>query len=459
MSFIRLTILVVYVMWPAAAYAADGSVHLYLQPLSPEAASLTFRVTSLSAVGANDAQHALKLNLRVVSHADARRQRLLASGRLPLGSYAGFTMTVKQAAVKSGRAETALAVPDRPVRIDFPFTVAEQNSPLVWLTLRYNESVGDGLEFIPAFSVVAPPRPIAGHAGFVTNSNANTITVLDKNLAQAVAVVDTCAGPSGMALDQPRRRLSVACSKDDEIQALDVQTGDIVERSRVSPGDRPRELALTPDGVTLISVNSGSNSISFFDAGSLTRQERVNVGSSPGSILIDASGRRGFVFNTLSSSLSVIDIANRSVAATMSTESAPLRGRLNRRGDRLFVIHERSPYMTVLDPQQLTILNRVRLRVAASAIAVDSIRDLVCLSGSTDTTVDFYDPNALMPLYVLRTTTDVSYLAIDAEDNNLYMVSPGTRSVVVARLTNRTVAAEIDVDDAPYWVAVMGEKK
>ena len=129
------------------------------------------------------------------------------------------------------------------------------------------------------FSAVTPPRPIADHAGFVTNAGSNTITVFDKHLMQAVAVIDTCAGPAGMALDQRRRRVYVACSKDDEIQSIDVATVRIVERTRVSPGDRPRELALTPDGRTLISANTGSNSISFFDAASLTRQERINVGA------------------------------------------------------------------------------------------------------------------------------------------------------------------------------------
>ena len=63
-----------------------------------------------------------------------------------------------------------------------------------------------------------------------------------------------------------------------------------------------------------------------------------------------------------------------------------------------------------------------------------------------------------MPLYSLRTRAGVSHLRIDAEDNSLYMVSPDTRSVLVGRLADRKVGAEIDVGDRPYAVAVMGEK-
>ena len=92
------------------------------------------------------------------------------------------------------------------------------------------------------------------------------------------------------------------------------------------------------------------------------------------------------------------------------------------------------------------------------AIEVDRVRNLVCVGGSQDTAVEFYDPNALMPLYALRTRAGVSYLRIDVENNSLYMVSPDTRSVIVGRLADRKIASEIDVGDRPYGVAVMGER-
>jgi YVTN family beta-propeller protein len=188
------------------------------------------------------------------------------------------------------------------------------------------------------------------------------------------------------------------------------------------------------------------------------RQERIAVGNGPGSAAIDPAGARAFVFNTLSDTVSVVDLAGRTVAGTISTDSAPVRGQFNARGDRLYVIHERSPYMTVLDPRQLSQVARARLRTWVGAIEIDRVRGLVCLGGSRDTAVEFYDPNALMPLYSMKTRAGVSHLKIDAEGNTLYMVSPDTRSVLVGRLADRTVGAEIDVGDRPYAVAVMGEK-
>lgn len=456
MSYVRLTILASCLLAPAVARAADGSLALYLQPLPADAAALTFKVGSLAARTVTGAEYPLTVALPEVSRRVAGRQRLLASGRVPPGSYAGFTIGVTAASAQDPGGAAALPVPDAPTRLDFPFTVGHQGS-LFWFELKYDEATA-GAGFSPAFAISVPPRPLAGHAGFVSNAGANTITVFDKRLGQAVAVIDTCAGPGGMALDQPGRRLYVPCARDNEVQVVDVVAAEVSERSRLSIGDRPREAALTPDGRTLVTVNTGSNSVTVFDARPLAPLERIGVGSGPGSVAIDPAGRRAFVFNTLSNAVSVVDLARRVVVGTVPTETGPLRGAFNARGDRLFVIHERSPYVTVIDPQQLAVVTRTRVRSGLGAIKADVRRNLLYLGGPRDPVVEFYDPGTLLPVSRLALRGGVAHLAVDAEENTLYVVSPGTRSVVVGSLADRAVVAEIDVGDAPAWVSAMGEK-
>jgi len=456
-SQLRLAVPLVFSLaLPGAARAADGAIHLYLQPFPPEAGRLRLAIASLSAVAASGTVWPLEVRLRVLDPAAARRQRLLASGRLPAGSYTGFLLAIERAALESESGEAALLVPDAPVRLDVPFTVAGRQAPLFWLALDYPGSIAEGFRLAPIFKVSTPSRPIAAHAGFVTSTASGTITVFDKHLGQAVALLDPCAGPAGLALDRRRGRLFVACSEDDEIQAIDVAAGEIVERARLFPGDGPLEIALTPDGGTLVSVNAGSNTISFFDAASLARLERIPVGTGPASIAIEASGERAFVFNTLSNSLSVVDIAGRRVTATISTDAPPTRGQLDARGDRLYVIHERSTFMTVLDARRLTTITRARVGVGIAAIEIDAIRGLLYLGGRHDTAVDLYDPQALVPIHRIKVGAEVSYLTMDVEDDRLYMVSPDTRRLIVGRLADRTIVTEIDVGDGPCRVAIMG---
>ncbi len=442
---------------PPPAPSDEGEVYVYLQPLPVEAERITFSIDAATAVNSQGGEVALRLSFTTARQPENRRQRLFASGRLPTGSYAGLSITIQKASVKRASGAASLLVPDRAVRVDAPFLVARGKALVVWLTLNGGDAAPAGASFSPAFSAQVAPRPMVSRAGFASNSRSNSITVFDKRLRQATGVILTGAGPSGMALDQRSGRLYVACQAEDEVQVIDVSAAEIIERTRVFAGDRPREVALTPDGRTLVSVNTGSDSISVFDADPLTRLERIPVGSGPVSLVIDPAGRRVFVFNAISSSISVVDIARRSLVATIPTDSAPLRGQFNASGDKLLVIHERSPYVTVVDPQQLTVTTRARLKSGIAAIKVDVRRNLVYIGGD-DTMVEFYDPNALLPIDAMRTPGTVAYLAIDAEDNSLYMVSPDTRSLVIGSLADRKVASEIDVGEGPYWVVVMGEK-
>jgi YVTN family beta-propeller protein len=454
---LRTLLLLVVLVAPSAAAAADGAVDLYLQPLPAEAATLDLRVAAAWAIAVDGSRHALDVRLTTVSAATASRQRLLASGRLPAGSYTGFALQVD--AVGSPRQAGPAPPPDgaAPIVVDTTFAVVGQQASLFWILVA--PAAAAGSPGIPAtFSAVVPGKPLAGRAAFVTNAGANTITVVDKQLAQAVALIETCGGPAGMALDQRAARLYVACERDDEVHAIDVVSARVVERARLGPGDRPRELALTPDGRTLVSVNTGSNSVAFLETAPLSRGERVDVDSGPAAVAIDPAGRRAFVFNTLASSVSVIDLARRAVAATLSTESSPLRGRFGGNGDRLFVVHERSPYVTVVDPRQLTIVGRERLRARVGALAVDARRNLVYVGDRDDPVVEFYDPNTLLPLDVMKAGGVVSHLAIDAEQNSLYMVSTEAARLAIASLAERKVVSTVDVGPGAYWVAVMGEK-
>lgn len=444
--------------FPTPQRPGDAEIHVYLQPLPLEAERFSFSVDAALVMNDAGSEFPLKVSLARRTPPAEGRQRLLASGRVPAGSYAGLSVRIKEAYLHVDKRDSSLLVPDAPLMVRSPFVVSPGQAAVLWLALSDGNVVVGGTSFTPRFSLLVATRPMVGRAGFVSNSRSNSIVVFDKQLRQVAAMIPVPGGPSGMALDQQSARLYVACPGEDQIQVIDVAAADVVDRSRLLPGDRPRELALTPDGRTLVSVNTGSNSVSFFDAHPLTRLERVDVGSGPVSLLMAPSGQRAFVFNALSSSISVVDIPRRSVVGTIPTDPAPLRGQFSPRGDRMLVIHERSPYATVVDPARLSVTARVRLRSGIDAIKVDVRRNLLYLGGRGEPVVDVYDPNSLLQIDTVRTTGGVSYLTIDSEDSSLYMVSPDTKALVIAGVTGRKGVSGIDVGDGAYWVAVAGER-
>ena len=436
----------------------EGEVYLYIQPYPQEAERLRFSIEGMSAVSDDGREFPLEVSLREIRPNDLRRQRLLASGKVPPGLYTGFSLKAKKAILKGEEGEAELLVPDQPARTDFSFNVIRKRAYIILLTFKYEGSIS-GVSFIPTFSAFVPAKPIISLAGYVTNTGSNNITVFDKRLGQAVGVIATGRGPVGMALDQRLRRVYVALSGEDAVEVIDVTMGEIINRARLSQGDRPQELALTPDGRLLLVVNAGSNTVSFIDANSFFELGRVNVGNGPHSILIDPNtGRRAYVFNTLSSTLSILDIPNRKIVTALSTDPSPLRGQFNRRGDRLYVIHELSNYLTVIDPSSLSTLRRFQVGIGATSIKVDNRTDLVFIGRKNDITTGVYDPLSFVPVDIIRTGGTIGYMTIDGEENNLYLVNEGKKSLMVNNLVRKKMVYEIDVGESPYWVVVMGER-
>jgi YVTN family beta-propeller protein len=436
----------------------EGGLYVYLQPLPREADRLRVVVEGISAIHEDGRYIPLSISLRELNRKDAARQRLIATGFLPAGGYSGLIFRTRSASLTGEAGDAALLVPDAAARIDVRFVVRRREGHVIALALQYEQAVEAGFRFAPAFAVYVPERPAPGRMGFVSNGGSDDVTVFDKHTRQVFAVIATGRGPRATVLDQRARTLYVALSAEDGIEVIDVSAGRVTDRIRLTPGDEPVGLAITPDARTLVSVNRGSNTVSMIDPTSRFELARIRVGNGPRSILIDRTGRRAFVFDTNSNTVSVLDIPSRNLVRTIPTEPGPVRGDLNRRGDRLYVVHEIAPYVTVINVATLTVARRFPVRAPMDAIKVDPSTDLVYLASGRDRTVDLYDPLSFNPVDFVQAGTTVRHIVADSDENALYLASPqGDRVLVVDRIRKRLIA-EIDVGADPSWISVAGEQ-
>jgi len=436
----------------------DGQVFLYLQSFGQEAARLAFSLESASAVLGNGSAVPITLHIKEIRAKDMKKDVLLASGDLSPGQYLGFSFRVKSATLQGEEGIAALPLADEKPMTTIPFTIARKKAQVIGLKFRYRESVPGGIRFAPSFAAEVPGKLATGLIGLATGRGANTVTVFDKVTGKVAAVIPTGTSPAGMVLNPSLRMAYVAVSGDDAIEAIDLLGMDVITRGPLTIGDRPEELALTPDRRTLLTANTGSNTVSVVDAASLVERKRIRVGSGPQSILIDRAGRRAYVFNTLSNTVSVLDLGALEVADTIATEAGPVRGEFNRAGNRLYVLHRYSPYLNVYDATTLSIVQRVYVGTGGLALKVDSRTDLIYLARRGTGEIAIYDPFSFLPIDVYRTGGDAAYLTIDGEGNNLCAVFPWANEVRMIRLIGKATASEVEVAKDPYWVTLMGER-
>jgi len=440
------------------ALVEEGEVFLYLEPFSADARALRFSLDKVAAVRSDGVETPLTLNIAEVKGTESDRQRLLASGVLPPGSYQGFSVTARKAFLTAEGGEVPLVVSDTAVKVPVSFEVRRKQGTVFSLNLPFKESVRARASFRPALVAMIPPLPVISLTGYVTNAGSNTITVFDKREGAVRRVIVTGQEPKGLALDQGRLKAYVAISGEDAVDVIDTRSHEIINRIRLTYSDRPGEIALTPDGKTLLTVNTGTNTVSFVDTDALLEVARVSIGTVPRSILLDPTGSRAYIFNYLSSNIKVIDIARRTVVATITTDAGPLRGRFNHQGDKLLVVHELSPYFLVLDPATGAVLNKVYIGFGSSSIGVDTLTNLIYLGRKSDPIVEIYSPFSLIPADFLKGAGGPWYMLFDGEMNSILLVLPDQKALQSINLISKRPNFAVDLGDQPFWATIMGER-
>jgi len=436
----------------------EGTVTLYLQPFSLEASRLTFTLAEVAAVRDDGQEFPLVLGLQELKGTEMRRQRLLGEGVLPEGSYVGFSVKVVKATLKSEEGESDLLLEDNPTRVNVPFKVTARKASVMFTAFNYKQSIINEYSFKPAFTMFFPPQVVTAVTGYASIYGTNSITIFDKNAMVAVGAVAMRRGPKGLVVDQKLRRIYAAIPDEAIVEVIDATTQEVINTIRLFLGDTPQSLALTPDGKTLLTVNAGSNSVSFLDTTSFIEIMRITVGIGPNTVLMDSNGRRAYVFNTFSNSVSVIDVARRSLITTFSTDAAPLWGQFSSKGDRLYIIFGQSAYMTVLDPTSLAVSSRVYVGLGANSLKVDSNTDLIYLGKINETEVAVYDPFSLLAIDYFAVGEAPAYMTIDGEGNNLWIAGSTTGKLIIVNLASKKVVSEIDVSAEPFWLTMMGER-
>lgn len=436
----------------------EGEVFVYLQPLPQEAGKVRFTIGEIAAIRADGSHIPLSLYFNELKGAQlAGEQKLLATGILPPASYSGLAIKIKNAFVQTEEGDIALLVPEEPVAVDQLFEVKRRQSTTLFLSLNPSRIITGSIRFTPGFSLAGSAGILINFTGYVSNADANIITVFNKKTTKVVNTIATGLGPRGMVLDQRRARAYVAISGEDAVEVFDLFSASIINRIRLSFGDKPIELALTPDGRTLVAVNQGSNTVSIIDATSMFEVTKVSVGEQPTWAVVDPSGLKAFVLSSRSNTISVVDLTQRVISLTIAVKGGPLRGAFNRTGDRLYVISRDSPNLSVIDPKGLAVIGQIFVGPGSVSLRVDVRTGLILVGKKFGGEIKVVDPSSLMFIDSIKVGGNAAFMTIDREENSLFVVLPDRRLVQKFNLTSKKMMAEIEVGEGAHAAVVMSE--
>jgi DNA-binding beta-propeller fold protein YncE len=441
------------------ALDSNGELHLYVQPFPPEAGSLALGIAAIAAVGpAGSLEPLLESQVDLVGADLASAQKRLASAVLAPGLYRGLSIQIAAASVAGQQGTSDLLVPTEPVVLDYPFTVSRREASALFLSLDA-ETMADvttsGLT--PVFSVAQPARQLSSMLGFATVPYENRVSVFNKHGMEVVDVIATSSGPTGIAVDDRKGSVFVAAAGDHAIEIIDARTKQILGHIRLTAGDEPQELALSPDGRTLVSANYGSATASIMDTGARREVVKLHLPSRPTDVVADESRPRIYIVLARSNAISAIDLQRRQIVATVSLDESPVQGALGKDATTLYAITRNSPNLLVLDAETLALEARIYIGRGAISIEVDTRTGFIYV-GRKSGEIGVIDPLALMPIDQFRVDGKPAFLAIDGEQSALFVLLSDSGLIQKLDLVSHRVLGTLEISRASYAAAIMGQR-
>jgi DNA-binding beta-propeller fold protein YncE len=244
-----------------------------------------------------------------------------------------------------------------------------------------------------------------------------------------------------------------------------------VGQIRLAPGDLPGDLALTPDGRVLLSVNPGSRTVTLLDPDARIERGRIPAGERPSRIALDRSGSRAYVLDSAASRLTVIDVQRAAAAGTVVTDSepvavalgAPVRAATGLSGTgvsgTLFAALRGMPYVTALSVPDQRQIGRIYVGGGGAAVLPDPRTGRIYVAEAGQGRLAVFEPSAFTPLAFVELPAPATELVIADAEDVLMALLPELGAVAVVDLTRGSVRSLFDVGEGPSRIAVTGARR
>jgi PQQ-dependent catabolism-associated beta-propeller protein len=304
---------------------------------------------------------------------------------------------------------------------------------------------------------------LAAHL-FVTNERAGTVQVIDTNTDRVIATAKIHDRPRGLALSPDGKRLYVAVSwwRDgkrprtgrERIAALDAHT--LKPLRDYAAGTDPECVAVAPDGQRLYLSNEDAGTASIVDVASGKHLATLVVGTEPEGVSVTPDGKWVYVTAETSNVLSIIDTKAQKTAANILVDPRPRAVIFTRDSKYAWATAEIGGTVQLIDTAKRRVLKRIKLRAqdkpVGLALAPDEKRLYVATGRGNGVAV--IDTRTHKVLADIPTGDRVWGIAITPDGKKVYAANSLSNTVSVIDAKAGRVVGVIRTDDGPWGLAV-----
>ena len=150
------------------------------------------------------------------------------------------------------------------------------------------------LAWIPAFAgmtavLVFTAHPAVAYEAYVSNEKSNTVSVIDTDKLEVVKTIKVGQRPRGIAVTRDGKSVIVAVGDDDTIQIVDTKTKEVA--GNLPSGPDPEFFAFGPGGKHLYVANENNNTVTIVDTATQRQDGDIQVGVEPEGMAISPDGK------------------------------------------------------------------------------------------------------------------------------------------------------------------------
>ena len=217
---------------------------------------------------------------------------------------------------------------------------------------------------------VVPDRD--GKRVFVTDSESNTVSVIDLNTSKIVKTIPTGSYPHGLRLSPDGQQLFVANVEDGSVSVIDLAS--LEELARIPVGKAPVQVGFTPDGTRVYVSLRDENKVAVIDRATRQVITKIAVGRNPIQVFATPDGRYIYVADQGSDAdpdnrVSIIDVASNEVVKTLTVGAGAHGVTISTDGQFAYVTNIKDNSVSVIGTESQTVVRTIPVGKGPNGIA------------------------------------------------------------------------------------------
>jgi PQQ-dependent catabolism-associated beta-propeller protein len=299
---------------------------------------------------------------------------------------------------------------------------------------------------------------------YVTNERDGTLQVIDTATDRVITTARIADRPRGLALSPDGKRLYLAVSwwrdgrrartNQERILALDAHT---LKAVREYPaGTDPECVAVSPDGKRLYLSNEDAGTASIVDTGSGRNVATLIVGTEPEGVTASPDGRFVYVTAETSNVISVIDAKQEKTTANILTDARPRAVIFTRDSSKAWATAELAGTVMLIDVKKNRVLKRIRLEHADKPVglALSPDEHRLYVATGRGNAVAVIDTAAQRVLAHVRGGERIWGIAITRDGRKVYAANSLSNTISVIDTASLSVVKTIRTGDGPWGLVL-----